>query len=143
MNQSGNKTRGKTIVLSFNAKEKIVDVSFPPPEVRLETRQQIDDHFDFMMDWWRRTCGEKVYFLVDYQNFFVDLKQNEHYGKRMKELIDAAALGVVRYGGDSIQRTGVRLYSLRLHSPSNLYASRDEALEVVERLRAGTLAVES
>jgi hypothetical protein len=133
-------TRGKTIQLSYDPNEEIVEVAFPP-EAQLLTRQALDAHFDFMLDWWRHTCGKKVFFLVDYQNFFVDLKQNEHYGTRMRQVMRESALGVVRYGGDPLQREGVRLYSMRNHSPSNLYADRQEALEVILRLKAGTLTV--
>jgi hypothetical protein len=133
-------TRGKTIQLRYDPNEELVEVAFPP-EAHLVTRQEIDAHFDFMFDWWRRTCNKKVFFLVDYENFFVDLKQNEHYGTRMRQVMRDAALGVVRYGGDPLQRTAVRLLSMRNHSPSNLYADREEALEVIRRLKAGTLTV--
>jgi len=131
-------TRGKTIQLSYDPDENIVSVAFPP-EAQLFTLESIDGHFDFMFDWWRRTCGKKVFFLVDYEHFFVDLKHNHHYGTRMRQVMREAALGVVRYGGDPLQRTGVRLYSMRNHSPSNLYANREEALEVIRRLKEGTL----
>jgi hypothetical protein len=131
-------SRGKTIQLSYDPVYEIVDVAFPP-QAHLHTREEIDIHFDFMFSWWRRTCGKKVYFLVDYDNFFVDLKQNEHYGTRMRQVMREAALGVVRYGGEPLQRTGVRLFSMRNHSPSNLYADRAAALEVIQHLRSGTL----
>jgi hypothetical protein len=43
------------------------------------------------------------------------------------------------YGGDVAQRTAARRVAISLHVPSNLYATRGEALAIVPGFRAGTI----
>ena len=57
--------------------------------------------------------------------------------------LEDCAITVVRYGGDALQRTGARLYNMKLHAPSRLYESRDEALAVVRALKLGQMRLDS
>ena len=49
----------------------------------------------------------------------------------------------MRYGGDSLQRTAARLYNMKLHAPSRLYESRDEAIAVVKAIQSGQMQIEA
>jgi hypothetical protein len=126
---------------SYDAAENIVHVTFPL--VHLETRAEIGAHFDYAFRFWQEHCGgKKAYYVVGYDGFSVSLRENEFYAEQMRRIIDECAITVVRYGGDALQRTGARLYNMRLHAPSRLYESREEALSVVRALKSGAMRLD-
>jgi hypothetical protein len=129
-----------TFLQSYDAKTNIVHVSFP--KVHLETRDEIRAHFDRVLAFWRDHCGgRKVYYVVNYDGFSVNLRENDLYAEQMRRVLEQSAITVVRYGGDSLQRTAARLYNMKLHSPTRLYDSREKALEVVRALQSGEMTM--
>ena len=125
----------------YDPVENIVYVTFPT--VHLETRAEIKAHFDYAYQFWRDHCGgRKVYYVVGYDGFSVNLRENEYYAEQMRRIIDDCAITVVRYGGGALQRIGARLYNMKLHAPSRLYESREEALAVVRALKAGEMRLD-
>jgi hypothetical protein len=126
---------------TYDPAQNIVFVTFP--RVHLETAIQIREHFDRVIAFWKANCqNRKVYYVVDYDGFTVNLRENGSYAQNMKRVADTCAITIVRYGGDSLQRTAVRLYNMKLHSPSRIYGSREEALAVVRGLKNGELSIE-
>ncbi|HZS40299.1 MAG TPA: hypothetical protein VFF06_25885 [Polyangia bacterium] len=119
----------------YDAAENIVYVSFP--SVQLETQDEIRAHFDRIITFWKQHCGgRRVYYVVNYDNISVNLQENDFYAAQMKRVLEHA-ITIVRYGGDPLQRTAARLANMKLHAPTRLYESRDEALAVVQSLKAG------
>lgn len=130
-----------TAYLNYKADENIIYVTFPL--VHLETQAEIRAHFDRVVDFWKANCrGKKVYFVVGYDGFSVNLRENDFYAQQMKRVVDCA-ITIVRYGGDALQRAGARLYNMKLHTPSRLYESREKALAIVKALQSGEMSVES
>jgi hypothetical protein len=126
---------------TFDAKESILFASHPEPVV-LATREDIAAYFDDGVRFWRRhSGGEKVYVVVDYQNLTTNLDEIEFYASQVKRIVDECAITVVRYSGSMLQRMAGRMTAIRLHTPSNAYSSREEALAVIRGLRAGTIAL--
>ncbi len=126
---------------SYDPVENIIFVTFP--QVHLETREDISAHFDYAYRFWRDNCGgRKAYYVVGYDGFSVNLRENEFYAEKMRPIVEDCAITVVRYGGDALQRTGARLYNMKLHAPSRLYESREEALAVVRALKSGEMRIE-
>ena len=111
--------------------------------VHLETQTEIREHFDRVVAFWQTHCGgKKVYYVVDYDGFSVNLRENEYYAQQMRRVLPCAVT-IVRYGGDALQRTAARLYNMKLHTPSRLYASREEAVRVVQAIQAGEMQIEA
>lgn len=111
--------------------------------VHLETQTEIREHFDRVVTFWKTHCGgKKVYYVVDYDGFSVNLRENEYYAQQMRRVLPCAVT-IVRYGGDALQRTAARLYNMKLHAPSRLYASREEAVRVVRAIQAGEMQIEA
>ncbi|MFT3922181.1 MAG: hypothetical protein QM778_06575 [Myxococcales bacterium] len=130
-----------TFFQKYDAQENVIHVTFP--KVHLDSQTQIREHFDRVLAFWREHCGgRKVYYVVNYDGFSVNLRENEFYAEQMRRVVDTCAITVVRYGGDSFQRTAARLYNMKLHSPTRLYDSREEALKVVRALQAGEMKIE-
>jgi hypothetical protein len=127
---------------SYDAVDNVVYVAFP--NVHLETAAEIRAHFDHAYSFWRDHCGgKKAYYIIGYDGFSVNLRENELYAEQMRRILTDCAITVVRYGGDALQRTGVRLCTMKLHAPSRLYASRDEAIAVVRALKLGEMRLDS
>jgi hypothetical protein len=123
---------------SYDPVENIVYVTFP--HVHLETRAEITAHFAYAYEFWRDHCGgKKAYYVVGYDGFSINLRENEFYAEQMRPILEQCAITVVRYGGGPLQRTGARLYNMKLHAPSRLYDSREEAVAVVRALKAGEM----
>ena len=127
---------------NYDADENILYVTFP--KVHLETKEEIRAHFDQSYAYWRNNCGgKKVYYVVDYDGFSVNLRENEFYAQQMRPILEDCAITIVRYGGDALQRTGARLYNMKLHSPTQLYDSREEAVRVVRALKSGKMTIDA
>ena len=128
--------------LSYDRSQNIVFMSFPDAE-ELTTHEQIADHFERVCDFWRANAGgKKSYFVVDLENITIDAAMLELYVQETRRAHDLCALVSVRYGGNPLQRTVTRLAGMKIHRPSNIYETKEEALEVVRRLRRGELQPE-
>jgi hypothetical protein len=129
-----------SVAFAFDAAEAIVFVDHPS-RVRLETSVDVDAYFDAAVAYWRREArGERVYFVVSYDNFSSNPDVSERYAERVREVLGECALGILRHGGDVPQRTTARRVAIMLHVPSNLYQTREDAIEVVRGLRGGSTA---
>jgi hypothetical protein len=126
---------------TYDPIENIVYVTFP--QVHLETQEDICAHFAYAYRFWREHCGgRKAYYVVGYDGFSVNLRENQFYAEQMRPMVEECAITIVRYGGDALQRTGARLYNMKLHAPSRLYESRDEAIAVVRALKSGEMRLD-
>ncbi len=129
-----------TVFQQYDPTANIIYVTFP--KVHLETQTEIKEHFDRVVAFWRDNCrGRKVYYVVGYDGFSVNLRENELYAQQMRRVMDCAVT-IVRYGGDALQRTAARLYNMKLHAPSRLYESREAAIDVVKAIQSGQTRIE-
>jgi hypothetical protein len=126
--------------LLYDPAANILHVSHPQP-VNLETAELISEYFRDVMSFWRQTCGgRKAYFLVSWQNVSTNLLESSVYAECVREVADNAALVIVRYLGEPLQRAAGRLVALKLYRPSHIYSSREEALEVIRGLQSGEVS---
>ena len=125
--------------LSYDRAENIVHMSFPTP-VELTTHEQIAAHFERVITFWRSHArGKKSYFVVNFENVNINLNELEFYAAQTKRAHEICAIASVRYGGNPLQRTVTRLAGMKIHRPSNLYETREEALAVVRKLQKGEI----
>jgi hypothetical protein len=128
--------------LAFEPREETTFVEMSG--IVLQTRPDILEFFDYIDAWWRKTCnGMRVYYVVDYTGFTLNLRENDCFAERMKQTVDLSAITVIRYGGDDLQRSAARLRGLKVHTASNLYQTREEAIGVLQSLRAGAISLKT
>lgn len=133
---------GEAIQLEYEQQENILYIATVAP-VELMTREEIAGHFDRVLRFWRaRAGGKKCYVVVDITNFTINMAELEFYSEQARRAHDECAITSVRCGGDPLQRTLVRLGGMKIHRPSNLYRTREEALVVVRALQRGELQVD-
>src|SRR5262245_48421759 len=103
-------------------------MSFPSPE-ELNPREEIAAHFDRVVAFWRTSAGGKrSYFVVNFENITINVGELEFYAQQTKHAHEVCAITSVRYGGNPMQRTVTRLAGMKIHRPSNIYETREEAL---------------
>jgi hypothetical protein len=130
---------GAKVMLIYSDAEKIIFTSHPEPIV-LETQDDMVAYFDQCIRYWRLHCrGEKVFVVVEYENLTTNLDELDFYASQVKRVMNECAITIVRYKGGLVQRMAGRGTAVRLHAPSNMYASRSEAINVVRGLRRGTI----
>jgi hypothetical protein len=124
------------IELAFEVAEATVFVGHSSL-VHLDTSADVDAYFDAVTAYWRREArGERVYFVVSYDNFSSNPAVSERYAERVRAMLTDCALTIVRHGGDVPQRTTARRLAIMLHVPSNLCETREDAIESVRALRS-------
>jgi hypothetical protein len=125
--------------LSYDHWDNVVYISFDEP-TELNTPAEISEHFERVVEFWRAEAGgRKSYFVVDIGNITINMAEMEHYACETDRAQAECAITSVRYGGNPLQRTLTRLAGMKIHRPSNLYQTREEALEVVQALRSGAV----
>jgi hypothetical protein len=123
------------VELSYDRDENIVYMSFPEP-VDLRTRQEITAHFQQIVDYWRvSTVGQKSYFVVDFDNVTINPGEIDFYAQESKRAHEICAIASVRYGGNHLQRTVVRLAGMKMQQPSNIYETRGQAIAALRAMR--------
>jgi hypothetical protein len=127
--------------VTYDADADILHVTHPTP-VDLATPDLIRAYFRDIMEQWRKlTGGRRVYFLVNWTNFQTNLVENATYTEAVREVADEAAIVIVRYTGVPLQRAAGRLVALKLHRPSHIYSSYEEALQTVQGLQRGDITL--
>jgi hypothetical protein len=136
--------RSFTIAYKNLPTEETIEVVHLAP-TRLDKPEDFDDYFEQFLRFWRaETKQQRVYVLVSWNDFSVNLRESEAYTRGVKRIYETAAIAIVRYGGSaSEQRIAGRLASVRLHKPSHIYETREEALTVIRGLREGTIKVDA
>jgi hypothetical protein len=125
--------------LRYDKDENIIFIRFAEP-TELVTQAEISAHFKRVVGFWRSHAkGKKCYFVVDIDNITINMKEIEFYARETDRAHAECAISSVRYGGNHLHRTLTRLAGMKIHRPSNLYETRQEAMDVVRALRAGEL----
>jgi hypothetical protein len=107
------------------------------PGAKLETEVQVQRIFDAIRRFWVRECaGAKVYCVVDYTDFSLNIALTAAWAAGVQHAVETYTIATVRYCTDISARATVRAVAIKTHQPSNLYATREDALSVVNGLRA-------
>jgi hypothetical protein len=128
--------------VSYDPDEQIMFVGFA--NQRFTSKEAIERAFATVRAFWRTKCGgRKVYAVIDYTNVEFDDSLTELYSSHVKRAVDEFTITTVRYTTDVHMRATLRVVGMTIHKPSNLYATREDAIEMVRALRAKKATVES
>jgi hypothetical protein len=130
---------GSTTDCSYDAQLDLMQVTAPTTGIR--SKQDVDAFFDAVATFWKKSINRKVYCIVDYTGFSIDKAMTEYWGQRVKDAVDTFTITTVRYSGDALVRTVMKTVAMKVHTPSNMYGSRDDALQVVRGLRDRSIAL--
>lgn len=127
-------------VLTFDRAEQILFVGFAGLD--MQTEAQIASAFADVEAFWRHNCGgQKVYCVVDYTNFSLSVALTQTYAGYVKHAVETFGIAVVRYTTDVATRATLRAVAIKMHHPSNLYATREDAIAIVRGMRSNRIRV--
>jgi len=118
------------VEFQYDPKDNILHISV---KHEFKTREDVD-HVIGKIKHQARAAG-KPYFLTDLTNLEVDPEVSDYLGSQVKELVDKYSLGIYRYSTSPYVRVVFRSQGISKGFKSNIYSSKDEALEA---LRAST-----
>lgn len=128
--------------LDYDRKKNYLYVSLAG--IHFETPETIDRVFGIIRSYWRAHCkGVKVYAIIDYTDVHIETSVFDYYAESVKSIVDECTITTIRYTNDLLTRATLRRIGVRTHKPSNLYSTREEALEVVEAISKNLLAVDN
>lgn len=108
--------------------------------LRLDSAAQIKRAFDVIHHFWTRECGgKKIYCVIDYTDFSLDIALTEIYAASVKHAVETYSITTVRYTNNLAARATLRAVAVKTHLPSNVYATRQDAIAVVRGLRANKI----
>ena len=105
----------------------------------LAKRKAIDVAFDEVGRFWTKHVDRKVYCVVDYTNLIIEPSVLDHWSDKRAMAVKTYSYTTVRYGAALGTRVALRAMAVRTHVPSNVYATRDQAIAIVRGIRAGTI----
>jgi hypothetical protein len=108
---------------------------------KFDSKIIIDKVFEDIESYWKRHCNKKIYVVIDYTNVTIDLRWADYFSNWRTRVVRNCSHTAVRYGADLSTRAAMRAMAVKTHVPSNLYATREEAIAVVRGIRQGKIQV--
>ena len=113
--------------VSYDPTEDIMFVGFA--RQRFTSKEAIERAFDTVRTFWRANCGgRKVYAVIDYTDVEFDNSMTEFYSAHVKKAVEDYSITAIRYTTDVHMRATLRVVGMTIHKPSNLYATREDAI---------------
>jgi len=132
---SGSSLGASIPILSFDPIEQIMFVGLAG--LKVETALQIQVIFDAIDRFWTRRCApDRVYGVIDYTNFSLNMALTSKWAERVKYGGNTYSIATIRFTSDLSARATMRAVAVKTHQPSNLYLTREDAIAVVRGLRA-------
>jgi hypothetical protein len=82
-----------------------------------------------------KKLGVKPYLVVRIDGLLVSAKVDQYYGQRAKDVVERNILGFARFGTNAVSRMSVRTAALKAAFDVNIFATREEAVAAIERMK--------
>ena len=79
---------------------------------------------------------EKFWMVAHIDGLVIHAEIAEYYGEAARSATNAYLLGLARWGEDSAVRMSLRTTAMKSGMPHNIYASREEAVRAIEKMKA-------
>jgi hypothetical protein len=103
--------------------------------------KKIDRAFALVDSYWRRHVKKKVFCIIDWNGLQIHPSVQSHFFKHRDQAVNTYG-PTVRFGADLVARTVLRAAAVKTHVPSNVYATLEEAIEVVCLIRRGSIEMQ-
>jgi len=117
------------VIFEYDEKRNII---FTEDHWDIRTREDVDQFFDEYRKFFEN-IGRKVYMVSNIDHLFVHAEIAEYYGEVARTTVGQYLLGFARWGKDDFARMSVRTSSMKSKLPSNIYNTREEAIEAIEQ----------
>lgn len=122
------------IIFEYDPERNIV---FTEDHWEIKTKEDVDAFFAEYKKFFEK-LGKKVYMVSNINNLLVHAPIAEYYGETSRATVGQYLLGFARWGTNEWARMTVRTTSLKAKMTPNIYDTREEAIEVIEKMKEST-----
>lgn len=111
------------------------NILFAEDDFEINTEAEVEE----FLDHYRRKfqeLGSKPYLVARIDGLRVGAGVDELYGRRVKEVVVAGLRGFARWGSNAVSRMSVRTAALKSGFEINIFNSREEAVQAIEKAKA-------
>jgi len=119
------------VKFEYDSKRNIV---FTEDHWEIKTREDVDVFFAEYLNYFR-ALGKKAYMISNIDDLRVHAEIVEYYGETARSTIEEYLLGFARFGTKDLARMTVRTSSLKAKLPSNIYSTREAAVQAIEEMK--------
>ncbi len=101
----------------------------------IKTEKDVDDFFREYKKYFE-ALNKKVYMISRIDNLLVHASVAEYYGETARATVGKYLLGFARWGTNDWARLTVRTTSLKAKMATNIYATREEAIEIIKEIQS-------
>jgi len=120
------------VIFEYDRSTKIL---FVEDHWDIRTREDVDAFFA-EYDRQIKTIGEKFWMVAHIDHLVIHADIAEYYGEVARKATTEQLLGLARWGNDSIARMTLRTTAMKTKMPHNIYTSRKEAIQAIEKMKA-------
>jgi len=120
------------VIFEYDRSSKIL---FVEDHWDVKTKQDVDE---FFAEYTRKMSelGEKFWMVAHIDNLIIHAEIAEYYGEAARKATSDLLLGLARWGKDSAARMTVRTTAMKSKMPHNIYSTREEAVQAIEKMKA-------
>jgi hypothetical protein len=111
-----------------------LNIVFTDDNWDIKTENDVDDFFKEYKKYFD-SLNKKVYMVSHIDNLLVHASVAEYYGETARSTVGKYLLGFARWGTNDWARMTVRTTSLKAKMATNIYASREEAIEIIKEIK--------
>ncbi|MEO0205986.1 MAG: hypothetical protein ABIL22_04860 [candidate division WOR-3 bacterium] len=109
-----------------------LNIVFTEDHWEIQTKQDVDEFFAEYQKYFQR-LNKKVYMISNIDDLLVHAEVADYYGEVAKNTVAIFLLGFARYGTKDWARMTVRTTSLKARFSPNIYSTREEAIQAIEK----------
>lgn len=110
------------------------NIVFTEDKWEIKTKEDVDAFFAEYQKFFEK-LGKKVYMVSNINGLLVHAPIAEYYGETSRATVGQYLLGFARWGTNDWARMTVRTTSLKASMTPNIYDTREEAIEAIEKMR--------
>ncbi len=120
--------------ITFNF-DRSSGILFVEDQWDIKTKEDVDA---FFAEYGRYMKGitEKFWMIAHIDKLAIHADVAEYYGEVARKETDKLLLGLARWGEDSMARMALRTTAMKAKMPYSIYASREEAVQAIEKMKA-------
>ncbi|MBU2593375.1 MAG: hypothetical protein KKG02_02365 [Candidatus Edwardsbacteria bacterium] len=110
------------------------NILFVVDDYEINTPEEADAFLDLYSRKFKE-IGRKVRLVACIDGLKINHKVQDYYGEQVKKLLDGTIICFARYGKDPMARMTVRTSSRKVKFDINIYDTREQATEAVEKIK--------
>ena len=110
------------------------NILFVEDDYVINSEDEVDAFLKLYADKFK-VIGRKVRLVACIDGLKINHKVQDYYGEQVKKLLEGTIICFARYGRDPMSRMTVRTASRKVNFDINIYDTKEQAIEAVERIK--------